>query len=112
MKTILIISEDKETVTTIESCFSSDSRVVSAGGIDPALVILREKRYDFTFVDLTILRASMPGDDYKTAFEPFRKLYATIQIIVLAPKNKVDEAINAKLAASMSTPMGSTAGRL
>ena len=97
MKTILIISEDKETVTTIESCFSSDSRVVSTGGINQALEILRDKRYDFIFVDLTILRASMPGDDYSAGFEPFRKLYATIQIIVLAPKNMVGEAIKAKL---------------
>ena len=97
MKTILIISEDKETVTTIESCFSFDSRVVSTGGINQALEILRDKRYDFIFVDLTILRASMPGDDYSAGFEPFRKLYATIQIIVLAPKNMVGEAIKAKL---------------
>jgi DNA-binding NtrC family response regulator len=98
MKTILIISENKETVTTIESCFSSDSRVVSAGNIDQALEILREKRYDFVFIDLTILRDTLPGDDYKTAFGPFRRLYATLQIIVLAPKNMVGEAIRAKLA--------------
>ena len=58
MKTILIISEDRETIATIESCFSEDSRVVSTGGIDPALKILLDKRYDFVFVDLTILRAS------------------------------------------------------
>ena len=98
MKTILIISENRETVATIESCFSSDARVVSAGNIDQALEILREKRYDFVFIDLTILRDTLPGDDYQTAFEPFRRLYATIQIIVLAPKNRVGEAIKAKLA--------------
>ena len=98
MKTILIISENKETITTIESCFSTDARVVSAVDIGRALEILREKRYDFVFIDLTIIRATIPGGDDKVAFEPFRKLYATIQIIVLAPKNRVGEAIKAKLA--------------
>ena len=108
MKTILIISEDKETVATIGSCFSTDSRVVSAGGTDQALEILLDKRYDFVFVDLTILRASIQSDDYANAFEPFRRLYTTIHIIVLAPKILVGEAIKAKLAGAddfMTTPI-------
>jgi DNA-binding NtrC family response regulator len=97
MRTILIISEREETLKEIESSFASDARVVITSGINSALEILRNKRYDFVFVDLSILRAAISGNEYKTVFEPFLRLYSTIKIIVLASKKMMEEAVKTKL---------------
>ena len=95
MRSILVISEEKEVFETIRSCFDSKNIIAQASNKNDALGVLREKRYDFVFIDLEILRESWQDDGYKAVFEPFWQLYSTIEIVILSSQKMLREAIKA-----------------
>ncbi|MGD2097120.1 MAG: sigma-54 dependent transcriptional regulator [Desulfobacterales bacterium] len=95
MKSILVTTTEQQTAQTIRSCFQSDYRVDMAAATLQALELLSNKHYDLLFIELDILLASIPGEDYKEALKPFWQLHPTIEIIVMAPQNQIREAIKA-----------------
>ena len=57
--------------------------------------MLRKKRYDIILIDIEILRESAHGNGYKAALQPFWHLYPTIDIIVMASKEMIRDAVMA-----------------
>ena len=104
MRSILVVSEDKEVLGTIQACFESKNIVAQASNKDDALKNLRTKRYDLIFIDLEILRKAWQDDGYTAAFEPFWQLYPTIEIVVLASPRMLREAIKAVRAGASDFP--------
>ncbi|MFH1351275.1 MAG: sigma-54 dependent transcriptional regulator [Pseudomonadota bacterium] len=96
MKSILVISEERETFRTIRNCFPSVGfRLEKVSSKEAALEILNGKRYDIVFIDLKILQPSEQGNGYKAAFQPFWQLYPSIDIIIMSPLEMIREAIKA-----------------
>ena len=95
MKSILVTTTDPHTLQTIRSCFPSDFRVDGAASKQHALAVLSEKRYDLVFIELELLLAAVPDENYKESLQPFWQLYPTIEIIVMAPHRHIRKAVRA-----------------
>jgi len=95
MESILLVSRDQGAFRQIHSCFRSEFRIANASSKQAALDILRKKRYDFLFIDIEILKESVPADGYKAALQPFWNLYPTIEIIVMSSQETIREAVKA-----------------
>ncbi len=95
MRSILVVSRQQEVFRTINACFGQGNRVDKASNKDSALETLRKRRSDFVFIDLEILRESVPGNGYKAALEPFWHLYPTVEVIVMSPQEMIREAVMA-----------------
>jgi len=95
MKSILVVTKEQEVFHTIQACFRQGYRVDKAARKDAALEMLRKRPSDFVFIDLEILRESVPSNGYKVALEPFWHLYPTIQIIVMSSQEMIREAVMA-----------------
>jgi len=101
MRSILVISEDKEVFRAIHSCFTSEFRIGHATSQKGSLELLKKTRFDLLFIDIEILRDSVKGDGYKESLQPFWQLYPTIEIIVMSSQEMIREAVNAvKMGAS------------
>ena len=55
--------------------------------------LLSKKRYELIFIDLHILLEEIPDENYKAALQPFRDIYSTIDIVVMAPQGQIRKAI-------------------
>ena len=95
MKSILIITTEQQTVQTIRSCFQSDCRVDKAATKLRALELLAQKHYDLVFVELDILLADVSDESCKEALQPFWQLYPTLEVIVMAPHDRIRQAVKA-----------------
>jgi DNA-binding NtrC family response regulator len=95
MRSILIVSREQEVLRAINACFRQGHTVDKASNKDSALETLRKKRSDLLFIDLEILKESVPGNGYKAALEPFWHLYPTVEIIVMSPQEMIREAVMA-----------------
>jgi DNA-binding response OmpR family regulator len=62
MRSFLVVSKEKEILDALYPSFDPDSRVDQTGSRDTALNMLREVRYDLVFIDLEILRESLPAN--------------------------------------------------
>jgi DNA-binding NtrC family response regulator len=71
-----------------------------------AVKLLPKRRYDLLFIDIDILFEEVPDENCKEAMQPFRKIYPTIEIIIMAPHNQIRKAIKAvKAGASDYLPL-------
>ncbi|MGD9226711.1 MAG: sigma-54-dependent Fis family transcriptional regulator, partial [Desulfobacterales bacterium] len=95
MKSILVTTSEQKLFRKIRSCFPSDCRVESATSKQQALDLLLKKRFDLVFIELNILTASVPDENYKEALQPFWQTYPTIEIIVMAPQSHIRKAVRA-----------------
>jgi DNA-binding NtrC family response regulator len=95
MRHILVISKEQEVFFSIHSCFRSEYRVENVADKDAALEILHKKRYDFIFIDVGILKESVPENGYKLALRSFWHLSPTIEIIVMSSQELIREAVMA-----------------
>jgi DNA-binding NtrC family response regulator len=95
MKSVLVASKDKEVFSVIQSSLRSEYRVNHALDKDAALEMFGKKRYDLMFIDVEILRESVPWNGYKVALQSFWRLYPTVQIIVMSSQEMIREAVKA-----------------
>jgi len=95
MRDILVILKNQEAFHTLHACFRQEHRVDKASTQDAAMEMLRKKRYDFVFIDVEILRESVPGNGYKEALQLFWHVYSTIEIIVMSSQEMIREAVMA-----------------
>lgn len=96
MKSILVISHEKEVYRAICSSFHSDFTIGHASNRKVSLELLGKKRYDFIFIDIEILKGpSIKVDRYKEALEPFQKLCPAVEIIVISSQEMIREAVRA-----------------
>lgn len=95
MRYILVASRKQEVFHTIHTCFRHGHRVDKASTQDAATEMLRKKPYDFVFIDVEILRESVPGNGYKAALQLFWHVYPSIEIIVMSSQEMIREAVMA-----------------
>jgi DNA-binding NtrC family response regulator len=95
MRFILVISREQNISEQIRSFFSSEYRIGYAVSDQTALDMLQKKRYDVLLIDMEILKESARDNGYKAALQPFWHLYPTIDIIVMASKEMIREAVMA-----------------
>jgi DNA-binding NtrC family response regulator len=95
MQSILIVAEDSDTIQKIDSSFEPEHRIETAPNKERAIEILKRTRHDLIFIDLSILLASVSGKDFQEALQPFVRLYPSIEIVVLLPKEMTRQAIEA-----------------
>lgn len=95
MKSILVATNEPKLLQTLRSCFPSDHVLQQASSKNQAVELLSKRRYDLIFIDIDILLEEIPDENYKEALQPFRKLYPTIEIVVMAPQGLIRKAVRA-----------------
>jgi len=95
MRFVLVVAGEQEIAQTVRGCFGPNCKVNRASDRDDALEMLGTNRYDLIFLDLEILQGSLADKDYKTAVKQFRNLQPSVEIVVMAPRAMVREALKA-----------------
>ena len=93
MKSILVVTGEKMLLQTLRVCFPAHHDLDQASSKNRALELLSKKRYELIFIDLHILLEEIPDENYKAALQPFRDIYSTIDIVVMAPQGQIRKAI-------------------
>ena len=95
MRSILVVSKEQEPFREIRSCLPSGYRISNAPSTQAALDVIGKKRYDSIFFDIGLLQETVEGDHCRAALEPFWRIYPTIKIIIMAPKEMIRQAVRA-----------------
>jgi DNA-binding NtrC family response regulator len=95
MRFVLVVAGEQEIAQTVRGCFGANCKVKRASDRDDALAMLGTNRYDLIFLDLETLQGSLADKDYKTAVKQFRNLQPSVEIVVMAPRAMVREALKA-----------------
>ena len=93
MKSILVATAEQKLIQTLRSCFPLNHDLNQASSKNQAVELLSQKRYELIFIDLDILLEKIPPDNYKEALQPFRQIYPTIEIVVMAPQGQIRKAV-------------------
>lgn len=97
-KSILIATGDSGAAEGIRECLGKDHRVDVAADWASCLDMFRHRRYEFTFIDVSLLQQdTLPNGryNYKEALMPLWKAFPSADIIILAPQAKIREAVAA-----------------
>jgi DNA-binding NtrC family response regulator len=95
MKSILVVSKDPAAVEIIQKCFNQEYAVEQQATREGALTSFHARRFEYTFIDIELLRGAGVDNDYKKALQPFWRVYPTADIIILASQERIREAVNA-----------------
>ncbi|MGB5750264.1 MAG: sigma-54 dependent transcriptional regulator [Desulfobacterales bacterium] len=95
MKSILVVSSDKEAYRLIFSTFKPGYTVEKTSNKTAALELLNKKRFDLVFMDLSVLNGDASDDSHREALMAFRLLYPSVEIIVMAPPDLIRKAVSA-----------------
>lgn len=93
MKSVLVASENQQAYEVIRTIMGSEYRVEVVSSKDTCLEKFREKRYEFLFMDVGLLRESASHISYKAALQPFWQAYPTIYIVVMSSQEMTREAV-------------------
>ncbi len=99
-KNLLIVATNNPSVAdAAKRCLFSDFEVELASDKENCLRKLRQKRYEFMFIDVALLIGKQGSignqDHYKNELSPFRKIYPTANIVVISPIETIREAVYA-----------------
>ena len=94
MRSILVVTKDKDDYRIIRKCHRSAYRVDLASTSDTGLNMLHHRRYDYLFTDIDLLRNSEPGG-LKAALQALWQVFPTIEIVVMCPQADIREAVMA-----------------
>jgi len=96
MKSILVASKNQMACDTIRQTSGPEYKVEIVSQKESCLAKFQQKRREFTFIDIEILRepdaGKRPKDD-QAALRPFKKIFPAAILIILASKEKITEAI-------------------
>jgi DNA-binding NtrC family response regulator len=97
MKSVLVATDSKNAAQTIREALAPDYHIDLAFDGNSSVENFHLKRYDFTFLDVAFLHVQPKGrqSDYARAVEPYRRVFPTAIIVVMAPPEKVRETIGA-----------------
>jgi len=95
MKHILVASNNQEACDAIRNCFHNEYRVDVTEDKQSCLGMFRGRRYEFTFLDIEILREPEGNNDYTAALEPYWEIFPTAEIVVMASQPMLREAVMA-----------------
>jgi DNA-binding NtrC family response regulator len=95
MKAILVASRNQSACQAIRTSLGSEYVVEATSSKATCLEMFRNRRYEFLFIEIDILRESAPDHSYKSALQPFWQMYPTAHIIVMSSQNEIREAVMA-----------------
>jgi DNA-binding NtrC family response regulator len=95
MKSILVATGELKLFQLLRSCFPPDHDLDQASSKNQAVQQLSDKRYDLVFIDIDIFLEEIRAENYKEALQPFRKIYPTIEIVVMTPQSQIQKAVRA-----------------
>ncbi len=95
MKSILVVAGEHKLLQILRSCFPSGHDLDQAASKKLAVERLSKKRYDLIFIDIDLLLEEIPGENYKEALQPFREIYPTIEMVIIAPQGQIRKAVRA-----------------
>ncbi len=95
MKSIIVVTDEAEAYPLIASTYKSGFIVEQATDRTAALNRLQKKRCDLIFIDLDVLNNQDAGRTLQESLQPFRQLYPSAEIIVMARQDKIRKAVDA-----------------
>ena len=95
MKSILVVSKEEHVYRLILSAFNSKITVKITAEKASALELLQKQRFDIIFIDLAALNNQDAAENCQEAMMPFWQLYPSVDIIVMAPQEKIRHAVKA-----------------
>jgi DNA-binding NtrC family response regulator len=95
MKSILVATGEQKLLQLLRSCFPPDHALDQASSKNQAVEQLSKKRYDLIFIDIDILLEKISDENYKEALQPFREIYPSVEIVVMAPQDQTRKSVRA-----------------
>ncbi len=95
MKFILVVSQHPAAFEIIQKCFNEEYTVEQQSSREGALERFQNRRYEYTFIDIELLRGGNGESDFKKALQPFWWIYATADIIILTTQELIRDAVKA-----------------
>lgn len=95
MKSILVASKSTEAYEVIQKSFSKEYTIDVQTTKEGCLEMFQNRRYEFTFIDIELLRGSSNDNDYKKHLQPFWWAFPNADIIILTTPEMIREAVNA-----------------
>jgi len=97
MKSLLVASKNQMACDAIRAHLGSEYNVEVVSSNRSCLTKFKEKRREFTFIDVELL--GKPGsakrlNNYKEALDPFKQMFPAAVIIVLSSQETIREAVN------------------
>lgn len=93
MKHILIVSKNHDDIEQIRQAFNQTHTLRSAPDVADALGLLARRRSDLVFIDIDLLGNG--GRYYQETMHAFKSYFPTIEIVVMADKARIREAVKA-----------------
>jgi DNA-binding NtrC family response regulator len=106
-KNLLIVATNNPAVAdSVKACLHKEFEVDSAADKDKCFHKLKQKRYEFIFIDVSLLIGKQGTktnqDHYKNELSPIWQLYPTANIVVMSPLETIREAVQAVQAGANS----------
>ncbi len=93
MRSIIVVSNEQDTFETLRACFPKKYKVDKALSNESCLNSLLERRYDFIFADLGILKGKGGAGDTRTTLRRYWDVYSSVEIIVMCPQKMIRDAV-------------------
>ena len=93
MRSSLIVTSDKELAALIRTTLSDEGRVDTIDNMEGALTVFKKKPSDVLFADLSSFKDQSPDHGLTEALSPFKKAYPRLKVVVLAPKERIRDAV-------------------
>ena len=94
MQYILLLSKNPDLYRQLASCFGSDTHISRAENDTQTISMLHNRRFEYLFLDISMYTsAEKNGAAYRKYAQPFLNLYPTLDIIIIAPVERIREAV-------------------
>jgi len=95
MNRIIVATENGDARKAIAEAMEPEYKLEVATKREVCLRKIREIRYDYVFIDTSILSPQTGAKNFENYLREFRHSFPTLEIIVMAPQEKTREAVNA-----------------
>jgi DNA-binding NtrC family response regulator len=95
MRAFLVISSRNEIAELIRASLPQGCCVDQADNYDQALRAIQKKSTDVVFLDLGILDNDLSDEGYEHVIQSFKAIQSFVQIVVVAPKERIRDAVKA-----------------
>jgi DNA-binding NtrC family response regulator len=93
MQSMLIISNASEDMAKMKAILGNKWRLQSAIDMSEALMIIKQRRYDLAFIDLTILIHHLDGRAFNQTLYTFQKKSPGLETVIMVTPARIREAI-------------------
>lgn len=95
MWSILVASGNRENYQQFKTCLEPGINISYAEDEKDALETLKERRFDFLFVDVNLLTGARQENGYKDFIKIFKGVYPTLDIIIMSSPEMMRDAVTA-----------------